>query len=87
MTSLKYDGKEMLLAGLQPNFWRGITDNDVANGTRERCATWREAGKKMVLKGIKAQADNQKATVIADFDMHEQESRCRLPIRCLPMEM
>lgn len=46
MTSLKYDGKEMLLAGLQPNFWRGITDNDVANGTQERCATWREAGKK-----------------------------------------
>ena len=59
MTSLKYDGKEMLLAGLQPNFWRGITDNDVANGTQERCATWREAGKKMVLKGIKTQADNQ----------------------------
>ena len=83
MTSLKYDGKEMLLAGLQPNFWRGITDNDVANGTQERCATWREAGKKMVLKGIKTQADNQKATVIADFDMPEQESQVQITYQML----
>ena len=83
MTSLKYDGKEMLLAGLQPNFWRGITDNDVANGTQERCATWREAGKKMVLKGIKTQADNQKVTVIADFDMPEQESLMQITYQML----
>lgn len=83
MTSLKYDGKEMLLAGLQPNFWRGITDNDVANGTQERCATWREAGKKMVLKSIKTQTDNQKATVIADFDMPEQESQVQITYQML----
>lgn len=83
MTSLKYDGKEMLLAGLQPNFWRGITDNDVANGTQERCATWREAGKKMVLKSIKAQADNRKATVTADFDMPEQESQMQITYQML----
>lgn len=83
MTSLKYDGKEMLLAGLQPNFWRGITDNDVANGTQERCATWREAGKKMVLKSIKAQADNRKATVTADFDMPEQKSQMQITYQML----
>lgn len=83
MTSLKYDGKEMLLAGLQPNFWRGITDNDVANGTQERCATWREAGKNMVLKSIKTQADNRKATVTADFDMPEQESQMQITYQML----
>lgn len=83
MTSLKYDGKEMLLAGLQPNFWRGITDNDVANGTQERCATWREAGKNMVLKSIKTQADTRKATVMADFDMPEQESQVQITYQML----
>lgn len=83
MTSLKYDGKEMLLAGLQPNFWRGITDNDVANGTQERCATWREAGKNMVLKSIKTQADTRKATVMADFDMSEQESQVQITYQML----
>lgn len=86
MTSLKYDGREMLLAGLQPNFWRGITDNDVANGTQERCGTWREAGRKMVLKSIKAETakDNQKATVVASFDMPEQESEMQITYQMLP---
>ena len=86
MTSLKYDGKEMLIAGLQPNFWRGITDNDVANGTQERCATWRDAGSKMVLKSIKADADknNQKVSVVANFDMPEQESEMQVTYQILP---
>ena len=86
MTSLKYDGKEMLIAGLQPNFWRGITDNDVANGTQERCATWQYAGSKMVLKSIKdeaASAEN-KAKIVASFDMPEQESQLRVTYEVLP---
>ena len=85
MTSLQYDGKEMLIAGLQPNFWRGITDNDVANGTQERCATWREAGKNMVLKSIKAESadGNQKATVVAQFDMPEQDSKIKITYNVL----
>ena len=85
MTSLQYDGKEMLIAGLQPNFWRGITDNDVANGTQERCGTWREAGKNMVLKSIKAESadGNQKATVVAQFDMPEQDSKIEITYNVL----
>lgn len=85
MTSLQYDGKEMLIAGLQPNFWRGITDNDVANGTQERCATWREAGKNMVLKSIKAESadGNQKATVVAQFDLPEQDSKIKITYNVL----
>ena len=85
MTSLQYDGKEMLIAGLQPNFWRGITDNDVANGTQERCGTWREAGKNMVLKSIKAESadGNQKATVVAQFDMPEQDSKIKITYNVL----
>ena len=85
MTSLQYDGKEMLIAGLQPNFWRGITDNDVANGTQERCGTWREAGKNMVLKSIKAESadGNQKATVVAQFDLPEQDSKIEITYNVL----
>ena len=36
MTSLKYGSKEMLLAGLRPNFWRPSTDNDVPSGLLSR---------------------------------------------------
>lgn len=86
MISLKYDGKEMLIAGLQPNFWRGLTDNDVANGTQERCATWREAGSQMVLKDIKDEMakDNSKAIIVATFDMPEQESELQVIYKVLP---
>ena len=55
MTSLKYDGKEMLLAGLQPNFWRSITDRRLPSSQTSICQS--------------------------------KNLRCRLPIRCLPMEM
>ncbi len=76
MTSLKYGGKEMLLAGLQPNFWRGITDNDVANGTEERCATWKNAGSRMTLKSMTATIakDKHLVEIVSSYNMPEQES-------------
>ncbi|WP_329904416.1 glycoside hydrolase family 2 TIM barrel-domain containing protein [Porphyromonas pogonae] len=43
MTSLDYGYGNILLRGLQPNFWRALTDNDVANGTAERCGVWKRA--------------------------------------------
>ncbi len=77
MISLKYAGKEMLLAGLQPNFWRGLTDNDVANGTEERCATWKNAGSKMLLTNITATLSNDKHSmeVVSSYDMPEQDAK------------
>lgn len=80
MTSLQYDGKEMLLAGLQPNFWRGLTDNDVANGTEERCHTWKNAGSQMKLQQITVQPakDKKTAQVISSYEMPEQESHLQV---------
>lgn len=77
MTSLQYAGREMLLAGLQPNFWRGLTDNDVANGTEERCATWKHAGSKMVLRKftVSEQKDKAAVAVFSTYDMPEQEAQ------------
>lgn len=80
MTSLQYDGKEMLLKGLQPNFWRGLTDNDVANGTDERCRTWKNAGSQMLLQQITAQLakDKKTATVVSAYEMTEQQSQLQV---------
>ena len=80
MTSLQYDGKEMLLKGLQPNFWRGLTDNDVANGTDERCRTWKNAGSQMQLQQITAQLakDKKTATVVSAYEMPEQQSQLQV---------
>ena len=86
MTALEYNGKNLVKEGLQANFWRGLTDNDVANGTAERCRTWQDAGKNAVLKDIQLQesADKKMATVVASYDMKEQESALQVTYRIRP---
>ncbi|WP_338874612.1 glycoside hydrolase family 2 TIM barrel-domain containing protein [Spirosoma sp. SC4-14] len=39
-----YKGKNLLLEGLQPSFWRVPTDNDEGGGKRSFAARWRQAG-------------------------------------------
>jgi len=77
MTSLVYNNKEMLKEGLQPNFWRGLTDNDVANRTSSRCATWRHAGerKSLVAFDITPAVDGHSVLLAASYDMKEQDAK------------
>ena len=86
MTALNYNGKNLVKEGLQANFWRSLTDNDVANGTDVRCRTWKNAGKNAVLKSIDLQesADKKMATVIASYDLKEQESTIQVVYRIRP---
>ncbi|MEG2514348.1 MAG: DUF4981 domain-containing protein, partial [Bacteroidaceae bacterium] len=76
MTSLIYNNKSMILSGLQPNFWRALTDNDVANGTSERCGTWNNIAKKMNLIDIKVSNPSTDGNVqlITKYALPEQES-------------
>jgi beta-galactosidase len=76
MTSLRYGDKEMIQKGPEPNFWRPLTDNDVANGTVERCATWQHAGERKTLTSfdLAPEAENS-VRITARYDMKEQESR------------
>jgi beta-galactosidase len=46
MTSLQYEGTEVVRSGLVPNFWRAPTDNDFGNGMPLRCRVWRDAGER-----------------------------------------
>ena len=43
-SSYKVKGKELFHEdfGLQPNFWRGPTDNDYGNGLPARCQIWKD---------------------------------------------
>ena len=86
MTALEYNGKNLVKEGLQANFWRSLTDNDVANGTDVRCRTWKTAGKDAVLKNINVQesTDKQLATVVATYEMKEQESSLQVTYRIRP---
>ena len=54
-----YDDEAMLNEGFEPNFWRALTDNDVANGTLKRCGVWKEAGKELKLTSLEAEVLNK----------------------------
>lgn len=86
MTELSYNGKNIIKEGLQPNFWRPLTDNDVANGHLDRCATWKHAGRKMRLKEMKCVVDSDKklATITVDHNLPEQESTLRTMYQVRP---
>lgn len=80
ITTLSYHGKNLVKEGLQANFWRGLTDNDVANGTPERCAIWEHAGERASLDNIKLTENSSgtEATVVASYKMKEQDSDLRV---------
>lgn len=56
VTSYKVDGKEYFHDGfgLQPNFWRGPTDNDYGNGMPERLQIWKQSSRDFVVTKAEA---------------------------------
>ncbi|PWD98354.1 glycoside hydrolase family 2 TIM barrel-domain containing protein [Marinilabilia rubra] len=45
MTSYSYQGKELLIRGPEPSYWRAPTDNDFGNGLPGRSGMWRNTSK------------------------------------------
>lgn len=78
ITKYMVDGNDYLKEGLRPNFWRPLTDNDVANKLGSRSETWKNAGNELSLKDISADlsADKQSVQVKVSYDMPGQESAC-----------
>lgn len=85
MTSLEYNGKEMLIAGPRPNFWRPPTDNDVPSGLLSRCIDWKETMKSATLLKLdmNAEPDSTLVTVIADYRLPVQEATLQMKYRIL----
>ncbi|MEO1450095.1 MAG: glycoside hydrolase family 2 TIM barrel-domain containing protein, partial [Bacteroidota bacterium] len=52
LTSIKFEGKELITSPVIPHFWRPPNDNDLGNGMLERCAIWRKAGQHTELKSL-----------------------------------
>ena len=74
MTELIYHGKNLIKEGLQPNFWRPLTDNDIPNGHLNLCATWKTAGKDTKLENLEVTEKQQITTVTATYKMEAQGS-------------
>ncbi len=55
LESLTFQGTELVMSPLIPNFWRAITDNDDGNGMIRRCGVWRKAGAERKVQSVKAE--------------------------------
>ncbi len=71
--SLKIDGKETLMQGPEPSFWRPPNDNDFGNNTHIWAAVWREAGDRRRVSDIKVNESDNSTEIVFLFDLMDQE--------------
>jgi beta-galactosidase len=53
LSSLDYGNGNILLKGIETNFWRATTDNDFGAKTQVSLAKWKQATKNQILKEVK----------------------------------
>ncbi len=74
--SYTVSGRELLLSGPVPDFWRAPTDNDYGNGMEKRDAPWREAGRRAVMRSAHiSQPGMGSAEVSFTFDIPGPDNR------------
>jgi beta-galactosidase len=73
MKSYQLEGKEMLLAGPVPDFWRAPTDNDFGNGLDKRSRVWRKAGERKTIKSVKVAMGD--GSVTFNFDLNNDKNQ------------
>ncbi len=77
ISSWRCGGREILLRGLQADFWRPLTDNDYGNGNDKRAAVWKNAGSNYDIVSFeanqqsKSQVDIDVKTILKDYDGNE----------------
>ena len=70
MSEYLLDGKNMVRTGLEPNFWRGLTDNDLGAKAFEWATIWQDAGAKRQLTDIEVeQISTQEIKVVTRFEL------------------
>ena len=69
VTSYRVKGKEYFQDGfgLQPNFWRGPTDNDYGNGAPKREQVWKQSSKDFNVVNASIAMDGKDAVIKADY--------------------
>jgi len=75
LKSYLLDGKEMLLAGPVPNFWRAPVDNDFGNELDKRSRVWRKAGEQKTIKSATVKQEGNEAVVTFTFDLNDEQKQ------------
>lgn len=62
--------KNLLCSGIEPHFWRGLTDNDLGAKLYEKSAIWKEAANKRRLTSLTIENSSDKiAIVTTEFEL------------------
>lgn len=73
--SWRLNGKELLISGLEPDFWRAPVDNDLGNGMPARNGVWHFAGKNQQLQKLEVLGKEASEVVIqASFELPDVNS-------------
>jgi beta-galactosidase len=70
LESYNYKGKELLIKGPEPDFWRPPTDNDYGYDMDKKLGVWKKAGERTrVIKASVTQPDLSKVVVSFAYDI------------------
>jgi len=75
LKSYLLDGKEMLLAGPVPNFWRAPVDNDFGNELDKRSRIWRKAGEQKSVKSATVKPVGDETMVTFEIDLNDEQKQ------------
>ncbi|MFD7101325.1 glycoside hydrolase family 2 TIM barrel-domain containing protein [Streptomyces celluloflavus] len=64
LTAYRHRGRPLLSGGPVPNFWRAPTDNDIGRGAERSLRTWRDAGARRTVTGVRASQPSRSEVVI-----------------------
>ncbi len=64
LTSIVYEGVEVLRTGPEPNFWRAPTDNDYGSDMPRRLGVWRTAGPDRVIEEVSHRQNSDRDVII-----------------------
>ncbi|WMI65209.1 glycoside hydrolase family 2 TIM barrel-domain containing protein [Aestuariibaculum sp. YM273] len=75
INSHNVNGKNLIISGLTPNFWRPITDNDRLGGnTPKTLAEWKEASNNRTLKSFTINKENNTVLVSSQFEFIQSKA-------------
>ncbi len=75
LKSYQLDGKEMLMSGPVPNFWRAPIDNDFGNGLDIRSRVWRKAGERKTIKSATVKQNGNTEVIAFNFDLNNEKNQ------------
>ncbi|HKK64055.1 MAG TPA: glycoside hydrolase family 2 TIM barrel-domain containing protein [Bacteroidales bacterium] len=78
LTSMLFDGKEMLKQGPHPDFWRPLIDNDFGSDADKRLAMWKNYKDNLELNQLSWSPDSMNFYVRASYDYKDSNSKLNI---------